>query len=308
MVKRMIHIYAQDRGGTWAHDYINALMAGFSELGVRYSAGRTIPESLDEYDKVIVVHPLEMLDGPLYKTKAKVLTHVHGTVATTPYYGDIDETMHEVVPYNDTIDYILTAFHSTANFVENHFRDRVPGIINKLRVVGFPFDDSLNSMYYKDEKEKNIVIGGRLTPGKQWMLASYLLQDWVDEYNVIFACPEQHKDDLMLDLRPFENRGFQFAFLNHEQFVELIGRSEIYFTASMEDVSSVGLVEAIRAGCYPLVPHYENDFCGFNNCVKTGYKPFYKDNVDWMIENQPEIKTDTSMFDYKKCCEKILRI
>lgn len=169
------------------------------------------------------------------------------------YQVDVDD---EIKDFKD-IDYMLVPTESTAKAVK-------PITVNKVLVTGYPmrlYDADSIKLKPLVERKNRIVIGGRLSPDKQPLLAMHLLtrqlqKGMVDE--VVFCYPS-NKELKWLEAyggaKRWERLGFQFKQMTHREWIAFAADSRFYFTASLGDTVCYSLFEAVSLGCLPLVPN-----------------------------------------------------
>ena len=254
----MLYLVTNKPQQVWQDHYLMTYESGLKARNVPY---KVVPASdienvpLKDTDLVWIMSYKDIRNVSSYSRRfgAKTLFRLSGT-AMHPwsYQVDVDD---EVEDFKD-IDYMLVPTKSTAEAVK-------PITVNKVLVTGYPmrlYDADGIELKPHIKRKNRIVIGGRLSPDKQPMLAMHLLtkqlkRGVVDE--VVFCYPSE-KELKWLDAyggaKRWERLGFQFKQMNHAEWIAFAADSRFYFTASLGDTVCYSLFEAMSLGCLPIVP------------------------------------------------------
>lgn len=254
----MLYLVTNKPQQVWQDHY---LMTYESELKARNTPYQLVPASdvdgvqLKDTDLVWIMSYKDIRDVSRYCRRfgAKTLFRLSGT-AMHPwsYQVDVDD---EIEDFKD-IDYMLVPTESTAKAVK-------PITVNNVLVTGYPmrlYDADGIKLKSPAKRKNRIVIGGRLSPDKQPLLAMHLLtrqlqKGVIDE--VVFCYPSE-KELKWLEAyggaKRWERLGFQFKQMTHKEWIAFAADSRFYFTASLGDTVCYSLFEAVSLGCLPLVP------------------------------------------------------
>lgn len=287
----MIYILENEiKQSTWVDDYIDGLVKGLQFIGEPYECTYDVPKPKENQrkDKLIVVHHHDQLLEELRDFRGIKIGHAHATSAI-PYFQQVNRRA-EQRALSFYLNYLTTTLPITKKIIEKS------GIIPdnygaEVVQTGFPYDLSKLDGYKTKNKKERIAIAGRLDVDKNFYTSAYLLEYYLDKYEIVFymANPDY---DLPYDLSRFEDLGFIFKSIPRRQYLKELAESEIIFTASLADTGNISLVEALYLGCYPVVPRYPDNHCGFNHIVNRGYIPFYPKSIDSLIMCQPEVEVD----------------
>jgi len=300
----MFYFIKDDLGqnANWEVDFQENLIKGLYEIGTMRQVAEValdwVPK-MSETDYVFVVNYKHLSTPEVMNTKATVLAHSNGSAVN--YYAYNVNKEEERRQVSTVIDVNTTNCHSQDILMNIEYPEMNPSLM-----IGFPLDFEKYKKYNKPKKKK-IVVGGRISPDKQFYLATYLLSDLVKDYEVVFTVIDKdHKWSDMYDLDRFRGMGYRIKdCLTSEEFYEELSDAEFFFICSLGDTISVGLAEAILCGCYPVVPDIQGMFPLWMDYVSKGYEPFSKKSVEKMIRRKPSIKCDMSLFDYKKVCQRL---
>lgn len=247
---------------------------------------------LSSRDYLWVMHYEDLLMPEVKDTDAQVIFRMSGT-ATHPYCYQVNMEDEEYA-INHVIDINLTFDPRMNEYVQSYFPTKVfiptgyPIHVPEINVTRIP---------------KRIVVGGRLSPDKQFMLTTYLLKDLLkDDYQVIFCYPNnKKKDDFWLEQyggkARYERQGFQFMELDQAGWLNMVASAEFFFTASLGDTGCVSCVQACSVGTYPVVPKFRHGLPVYDTYVSQGYTPFCKSEVEQLIYTKPELTVDRTWFD-----------
>lgn len=289
----------ENKGANWVDDVRDNLIKGMEELGVKTMVVSKLPSFLKESDWVFVLGHEEFEREDVVRTKAKVIGHAHGT-SVNPYAYNVNR-LREKFHFSKVLD--LVTFSSELD--EQIVKSKYGSLIKDTAVIGLPID--LEKFPDSSEKDKKIVVGGRISPDKQFYLASFLLQDLVHEYEIVFSILDKHsKWRDWYDIKRFEDMGFVIRENpTSERFYNELQNAEVYFTASLGDTIGLGALEAHMVGCRVIVPDIRDGFPTWRAYVSEGYEPFSKSSVESFIRSgkTPEVKTD--LFDYRKVCQRL---
>lgn len=225
---------------------------------------------------------------------AKVIFRVSGTSANPECY-QVD-MIEEQFAVESLVDINMTFSQRMANIMKDYFPK------GNFQAIGYPVEVDNYMLPDVEEKEKTILIGGRLTPDKQPLLAMRLLKPYLSNYRIKFCYPDRAgKDTEVFDkyyggFARYEREGFEFCNLSHLSWIKECKSAEFYFTCSLGDTMCVSLVEAASLGCYILAPNYEH-LPAFSTYVSSTYEPFCSRDIRNRIEAKPTQSIDNSQFD-----------
>lgn len=228
-------------------------------------------------DALWIMHYEDQLLPEVKNTKAFVMAQANGT-ASNPYCYQVDEQA-EREAINESLDAVLTFNNEQALAMFDW--EHTP----KYYAIGFPVE--VPEKYKDYPKQNKIVVAGRISPDKQFYLATYLLWDLAKQFEIVFCMPKgQEKWADIYKLDRFKDR-FKFKVLEHNEFLEELATASHYFSCSLGDTGSVSLTEALLCGCYPIIPRFNTLQPVYDDYVSIGYSPFCKDEVEYLIKEQP---------------------
>jgi len=237
-------------------------------------------------DFVWVMHFNHLHKPQVINCKAKVIYRMSGT-STHPYCYQVDMEK-EVKELTEIIDVNMSFHPRMTEYVKKFFPD-----INII-TTGYPIEVPVleNAV-----KQKRIVVGGRLSPDKQFMLSTYLLQPFLSDYEIVFCYPDYNgKDSWWLEQyggkERYERLGFKFLKLDKLEWLEYLNASEFFFISSLGDTACVSCVEAVSLGVYPLVPKIEDGLPVYDTYIDIGYEPFSKKSLSELIRTKPDFNYD----------------
>lgn len=225
-------------------------------------------------DFIWIMHYQDLLNQDLKDTKAKVIFRISGT-ATHPYCYQVN-LAEERYLINDVIDINLSFNSRLSDYMQKFYPNAF------FANTGYPLTDCKTKIIRVDSQRKNrIVIGGRLSPDKQPMLAMNMLQDIAKNYEIVFCYPNNGgKDDYWLQQyggkERYEALGFKFEQHSQESWIEILKDSKFCFTCSLGDIVSVSIVEACENDCYPIVPRIKSGLPLYDSYLDNAYLPFDK--------------------------------
>lgn len=156
---------------------------------------------------------------------------------------------------------------------ESNLRDfeKLYGEVNS-RIVGFPV--TIGETYKL--KRRGIVVPGRLTPGKQPMLAMRILEPFKKQ--VTFCTGKSIRDTAGEALR---NAGFKVVQVVESQYFSLLQRSKVGFSCTMADSLNSSVVEMAMCGVRLVVPDIPT-FDYLPQMVK--YEPYHVMEAQVLLE------------------------
>lgn len=300
----MIHfLFPTDKNANWEDDFYLNLRKGFVELGIT-TIGIHLEQLVDltEQSYVIVTDfkDLKKISELKSQIKAKIIAQSNGSAVNYYAYNvNKEEERHQVCNVVD-----INLMNSPTQ--EQLMRQKYPDI-NRTIVSGFPLNFTKYAPYIDMDKKKKIVIGGRISPDKQFYLSTFLLKDLVDEYEIVFTVVDKdNKWSDLYDIERFKDMGYRIEHCpTSEGFYNELRDAEIFFTASLGDTISIAMAEAALIGCYIVAPRIEGMFPMWNDYYSGGYEPFSKSGVEYLVRNKPKYDIDLSLFNYKNVCQKI---
>lgn len=243
---------------------------------------------LNSEDYLWVMHYEDLLSQVVKTNPKRTIFRISGT-SIHPYCYQVDaedeswvfENIGFNLSFHPRMTRLLRQFFPNSNFVDTGYPIDVPEPDNFVTRV-----------------QRTIVVGGRLSADKQFMLSTFLLQPYVDEgYEVTFCYPNRSgNDDLWMDkyggYGRYKRRGFKFEEMSNEQWLKKLQKSEFYFTASLGDTACCSCVEAVRMGTYPLVPKIDRGLPAYDTYIDVGYEPFSALSLKNLIRTKPKITVD----------------
>lgn len=243
----------------------------------------------------------------LIKCPAKVIFRMSGT-SVHPYCYQVD--MHnEDDSIQNVIDYNMVFCDRMKEYMESFYPNK------KFVATGYPITVLKPTVPYSLEKRnKEILIGGRLSPDKQVMLAMYMLTPLLKDYNITFCYPDNKgKDTFFFEkcyggFERYKRLGFNFEICDKQQWVNRISQAEFYFSASLGDTSCISEIEAITLGAYPLVPKFNEGLPVYDVYIDVGYEPFSKKSLLELVKTKPEFHIDNNWFSPEKWVKRFKEI
>lgn len=295
----MLYLVIHDtKQSSWAIDFEMLIAKGLSEVDYPYEFIKAdeIGEFTEE-DALFVMHYLD-LDHPKVKdTKAKVITHSNGS-SYNPFAYNVDRVEREQLKQ---VDINTTCSKGQAKYLK--------GKANKPSYLGFPVDIETITKYNQPKKKRKIVVGGRISPDKQFYLTAFLLEPLLEFYEIVFSVIDKDNEwSKFYDIKRFEEMGYKFHYNNQEEFYKELGDAEVFFTASLGDTICLSLVEAVLCGAYPVFPAIEKGFPFLRDYISGGYEPFSQIDILKTILGKPHIDIDLSLFDYKQVCQRLIKL
>ena len=226
-----------------------------------------------------------VIDCPAYK-----ITQANGTAAN-PYCYQVDRE--EELKTLSHIDKVLVFNQEMKEALTNFFG------VDKFEVIGFPVEVNIPPK----KKKKQILVSGRISPDKQFYLATFLLANLKKDYKVIFTFPKG--EDKWKELYDIDRFGIEYKQCSRDEYLEILAESEFYFTCSLGDISSVSLVEALFLGCYPVIPQFTEPLPVYDDYVSIGYEPFSRRSVENLIKKKPDFTWDSSMSNPELCARRL---
>lgn len=251
--------------------------------------------SLTDKDVLWVMHYEDQLLPEVIQCPALVIAQSNGT-CSNPYCYQVDGAK-EVEALYSSIDITLCFNTKMKKIMEKDFPDC------QFEAIGFPVE--VLEKYRHQIKERKIVIAGRISPDKQFYLATYLLKPFLQDYKIVFCTtPGQEK---WIDLYGRNNFGeFEIKQCTHDEFLQELATAEFYFTCSLGDTGSVSLTEALLCGCYPVVPRFrKGEHPVYSSYVSRGYEPFSANSVKYLINNKPKVDWDYSWSHPTACANRL---
>jgi len=152
--------------------------------------------------------------------------------------------------------------------------------ISKCHVVGFPIRQSLYRMTPIDKKDTLVVVPGRIANDRQPLISMKALEFMREE--VIFAAGINPNMNIGLGpekeyLNTLRQAGFKVTYYARNDYVRLLKKATVVFSASLRDTLNTSIVEGIMAGAYPVAPDMEpfNEYIPKENL----YKPYDVDEA-----------------------------
>lgn len=245
---------------------------------------------LQPNDILWIQHYADLEDTSVLTCRAKRMYRMSGT-ATHPYCYQVD-MIREHKQLLNVIDINLSFHPRMSSYVRRFY----PSIT--LWDTGYPVD--VPSLPRKD-LTKTILVGGRLSPDKNFMLSAYLLEPYLDGYNVVFCYPNSKgKDAAWLEhyggKSRYERLGFKFEQLTRDGWLKRLQSAEFYFTASLGDTACSSCIEAVSIGVYPLVPRINDGLPCYDTYLNVGYEPFSQESLATLIKTKPAVCVDNTWF------------
>jgi len=294
-----LYILVNDqKQANWQPVYEETYRDVFRKLGIDWvelnaDTESYVLRSLSLQDVLWVMHFKDLLLPEVAETAAKVVFRMSGT-STHPYcyqvnMADEDYALRHVIDVNLSFHPRMTEyvkrFYPNISMVDTGYPIHVPKLPVAQREPG------------------TIVVGGRLSPDKQFMLTAYMLQDYVRrDWRVRFCYPNSGgKDDYWLEQyggkERYKRLGFEFVETDKAGWHQILNTSEYFFTASLGDTACVSCVEAVSLGCYPLVPRIREGLPVYDTYINVGYEPFSTPSLYALIHQKPSLVVDNTWFD-----------
>lgn len=115
----------------------------------------------------------------------------------------------------------------------------------RVMPVGYPIRRSFNT---GREREKTIIVPGRLHEEKGTYLAAHILEPFQDSVHFVTPTPDEAYENAL------RTWGYKVSVLSQVEYWHLLETTDIVFTASMSESCSVAMVEAHLAGCKTITP------------------------------------------------------
>lgn len=302
----MIYIFSNDPQQVWQEDYlqtyaeflpqimpvqiVKADTKGFNEIHKLCQPG----------DYVWITHYADIARYDWSKIKAETIFRISGTSAH-PWCYQVDNNQ-ELSDFK-IVDYMLSPHPNVTRLLEDKFYKDTPDRLAKLITTGYPmvnpkvrYEEHLkkNNAYnlMPSQRKNRLIVGGRLSPDKQPMLAFWLLQDIAKKCDVVF-CYANDKELEWLEQyggrTRWERLGYQFEKLEHEDFLTMLATSRYYFSCSLGDTMCYSAFEAISLDCYTILPDTMKHGTGLPHisCMQSCayiYKAFDKRSVDCVFD------------------------
>lgn len=273
----------------------------YLRLLVEHSIPHRVVSTLDDVpyltdnDHLWVMHYKDLLSLDA-RTAERTIYRISGT-SVHPYCYQVDEKQEQLV--FDTVGFNLS-FHPRMTELLRRFYPSA-----RFYDTGYPIDVPVFAVPV-ERKPKTIVVGGRLSPDKQFMLSAFLLQPYVDAgWTVTFCYPDNGgKDTVWMERQGgfarYERRGFNFQRMSNSDWLRTLAASEFYFTASLGDTACCSCVEAVKMGAYPLVPRIGQGLPAYDTYLNVGYEPFSASSLDQLIRDKPPIEVDDTWISSEK--------
>lgn len=258
-------------------------------------------KDLKEDDYVMVMHFSDFLKPEVLETKAKVIGKVNGTSANPfVYQVNPDE---EAEQFKSAIDILWVDGPRVADAVAKKFvflGEDMP----EIWTVGFPVEipsDIKIEAYKTSRIEKSIIVPGRISPDKQFYLSAFMLMPYLEQgYKVTFAVTPTEDNRKWLEFygeKKFTDLGFEFKFMDRDEFLLEAAQHEYVFMTSLGDVWAISLIEALLLGCYPLIPRFGKGLPAYDSYLTVGYEPYSLSSLDKLIKEKPRFTFDKSAYD-----------
>lgn len=295
-------LFSHDKQAAWQVRYEQTYMDLLTKYGVPFAvidSDFALPDRLaaltkDDFLWVMNYKDLDLLQE-WAKTRATVLFRISGT-SVHPYCYQVDFER-EAAHLTSVIDVNLSLHPRMTKLMQPYFPQA------RFADVGYPMVVPELTGKLPDRVPDTIVVGGRLSPDKQFMLSAFLLQPYVDAgYQVTFCFPNNRDGDSEWIARQggwerYERRGFQFEQMDNSQWLRTLASSEFYFSASLGDTACYSCVEAVKMGCYPLTPKFGDGLPAFDIYLSDGYEPFSASDLRRLITTKPPITVDRVWID-----------
>jgi hypothetical protein len=251
---------------------------------------------LNEHDVLWIQHYADIDTVISYPNRMfKIMAQCNGTKAN-PYCHQIKMDQEYDQLYN--IDYNLVFNDTMVDLMEEHYP-----VLADFYATGFPI--FLEKIKEPKKVKDTIVFGGRISPDKQFYLSTFLLEPLLETHRITVCINNSQENDTWLDYyeqKRFEQMGFIFKKCTATQFLNILEQSEFYFSASLGDISSVSLTQALYSGCIPIVPKFDHEFPQYSSYVSFGYEPFSRTDVVKLIREPPtEWSYDDTWFSMSTC-------
>ena len=302
----MIYIFSNKPQQVWQNDYLQTYLEFLPQIApVELVKADTkgyvyIKNKATEEDLIWITHYADIGAYRWDVVSGRTIFRISGTSAH-PWCYQVDPTLE----YRDflAIDFMLSPHPNVTKLIEERYKDN-PDKLAKIITTGYPMVNPKiryqNMLMFNDkdvyelawsERKDRIVIGGRLSPDKQPMLAFWLLQDIVKQVEVVFC----YAHDKELDWFEYyggrsrwEALGFKFQKLDHNEFLAFLSESKYYFSCSLGDTMCYSAFEAISLGCYAMLPDTMKHGTGLPHisCMTNAYtyRAFDKVSVENVFE------------------------
>ena len=300
----MLHFLRSPRApdANWRASFGPTLQRGLDGLGVTtdWVELRDL-HRLPASDHVFVLDYRD-LDEPLLRAcRAQLVMHANGTSACISTWNMDPVTERDQL--SSIIDVTTVSLPSQGPLMQRVFPTMRPFL-----TIGFPLDFDRYRAWQGVSKQPNkIVVGGRITPDKQFLLGAFLLSRLSGEWNITFAVNDPDGSWTRLyDLPRFQRLGYRFVpCATSEAFYAELADASVFFTASLGDTSSLNIVEAALLSCYVVAPDIRDDFPLWMDYLSNGYEPFSRSSVEVMLRERPAQTVDLSWFDHRLVAERL---
>ncbi len=289
------------RQSVWAYSFDRLYSEALNKIGIETKTINSLKclSKLTEKDYLFICQYQDIDTEEVRNCKAIKLAQVNGTGANL-YCPQVKQTqekkeVEKILNYN----VVFNKRH------EKVFKSVYPNA--KTIIAGFPVAVNLFSNIRR--KKKKIVVAGRVSPDKQFYLATYLLKDLLKlGYEIVF-CYNTDKDKEWLELydyNKFKKIGFKFKKLNHNNFIKELQSAEYYFICSLGDTMSVSLAEALLCGCKPIVPDLKEGIPVYDDYIFSNkYKPFCKESVKKIILKNKQYRFNLAEITPEYCANQL---
>ncbi len=255
---RVNYLY-EECGGDWSRRYNEAVLEALSEfelgqaLNVTYCDVAAIEEMVNAAPWCDVWFVFSIFDKwlrPVWERlntyDEKMVIHNHGGVET----GDYEALLHSshdttLFPRIADAPNVRVLFNSRSN-VEEFLHEY--GAVNGT-VTGFPVHIPIERTEFK--KRPSIVVPGRLSVGKQPLLAAKILDPYRSITTFCTGEVEGKNSDMATVL---SSLGFTVVRVRDEEYFHLVNSRQVGFTASLADSLNTSCVEMAALGLRVVAP------------------------------------------------------
>lgn len=290
----MIYVLdTKERLVPWLGGYVSNLVEGMSKITkVEVITDPVLMYGLNYRDALVIVDYNDLdkcieMSKSMDKGSPKLVSHSHGTSAFllgAKAYGDVDREKRQL----NGVDLVCCNTHYQAKVM------REAGY-GKTAVTGYPISFDTIKAYGGQEKDRTILVGGRLEEDRQLFIAVEALEKYGKR--VLFCCPHGKEHSARIygwdSLTKYENI-FRFKWnCSQEEFYKELAKASVVATFGCVDTLNLSVIEGYTLGCYPVVPR-KMPYLEF---LSDGYAPYSIADIQWMIDNQPEIRVKVDQYD-----------
>jgi glycosyltransferase involved in cell wall biosynthesis len=243
-----------------------------------------LPEESRQFDVVLcsTFVDVAVLRGMLFQVRGwspgtKILTYFHENQFVYPLrYNDSNQTQFPAINFNSALSSDGVAFNSVfnrdsffsgcSNYIKRVSDMKLSGIIKRIKLKscilypGIDFSE-IDELDWKMTREVPVIVWNHRhehdkNPENFFQALAQLQRRGVDFRLIVLGQSFASSPSCFLEAeKDFSDKTIHFGFAeSYQEYISLLGQGDIVVSTSFHEFYGISILEAVRAGCVPVLP------------------------------------------------------